>query len=152
MSQDEHGVSVELADGSQPRSRYLVGCDGGRSVVRKVLGVGFPGEPAKVETLLGEGEVTEPPAALAATVVEVRKAHRRFGVIPLGGGVYRIIVPAEGPGEVSKNSFGHLSTGRLSTGLAHSPGGARPRPFSAPLHQPTTHRGFAKRAPESLLS
>ena len=31
-----------------------VGCDGGRSVVRKLLGVGFPGEPTKVETLLGE--------------------------------------------------------------------------------------------------
>jgi len=45
LSQDEHGVTVELADGTQLRSRYLVGCDGGRSVVRELLGVGFPGEP-----------------------------------------------------------------------------------------------------------
>ncbi len=99
LSQGEHGVSVELADGSRLRARYLVGCDGGRSVVRKLLGVGFPGEPAKVETLLGEVEVTEPPAALAAKVAEVRKAHLRFGAIPLGNGVYRIIVPAEGLAE-----------------------------------------------------
>ena len=66
LSQDEHGVTAELADGTQLRSRYLVGCDGGRSTVRKLLGVGFPGEPARVETLLGEMEVTEQPATLAA--------------------------------------------------------------------------------------
>ena len=49
LSQDDHGVTVELADGTQLRSRYLVGCDGGRSTVRKLLGVGFPGEPARIE-------------------------------------------------------------------------------------------------------
>jgi 2-polyprenyl-6-methoxyphenol hydroxylase-like FAD-dependent oxidoreductase len=50
LSQDDHGVTVELADGTQLRSRYLVGCDGGRSTVRNLLGVGFPGEPARVDT------------------------------------------------------------------------------------------------------
>src|SRR6267154_420494 len=64
LSQDENGVTVELADGTQLRSRYLVGCDGGRSTARKLLGVGFPGEPAKVEWLLGEVEVAAPPEAL----------------------------------------------------------------------------------------
>src|SRR5450755_1323914 len=57
LSQNDHGVTVELADGTRLRSRYLVGCDGGRSTVRKLLGVGFPGEPTRVETLLGEMEV-----------------------------------------------------------------------------------------------
>jgi len=99
LSQDEHGVTVELADGTQLRSRYLVGCDGGRSMVRKLLGVGFPGEPARVETLLGEVEVTEQPMTLAAVTAEIRKAHGRFGAIPLGDGVYRIIVPAAGVAE-----------------------------------------------------
>src|SRR3984957_17255011 len=41
LSQDDHGVTAELADGTRLRSRYLVGCDGGRSTVRKLLGVGF---------------------------------------------------------------------------------------------------------------
>lgn len=95
LSQDEHGVTAELADGTQLRSRYLVGCDGGRSTVRKLLGVGFPGEPARVETLLGEVEVAVPPETLAAEVAEVRKTHVRFGIMPLGDGVYRLIVPAE---------------------------------------------------------
>ena len=39
-------MTAELADGTQLRARYLVGCDGGRSTVRKLLGIGFPGEPA----------------------------------------------------------------------------------------------------------
>ncbi|MET7979076.1 rifampin monooxygenase [Streptomyces mirabilis] len=98
-SESESGVTVELADGTHLRSRYLVGCDGGRSVVRKELGVAFPGEPAKVETLLGDMEMTEDQATVAAVVEEVRKTHLRFGTIPNGDGTYRVIVPAEGVSE-----------------------------------------------------
>ncbi|MFF2513369.1 rifampin monooxygenase [Streptomyces sp. NPDC058086] len=93
------GVTVELADGTHLRSRYLVGCDGGRSVVRKELGVGFPGEPAKVETLLGDMEMTEDQATVAAVVEEVRKTQLRFGTIANGDGTYRVIVPADGVAE-----------------------------------------------------
>ncbi|GGU90033.1 FAD-dependent oxidoreductase [Streptomyces albospinus] len=102
LSQDEDGVTVELADRTHLRSRYLVGCDGGRSAVRKQLGVGFPGEPATVETLLGHMEVTEDPATITAVVEEVRKTQLRFGAIPnMDGneGVYRIVVPADGVAE-----------------------------------------------------
>ncbi|MFD5793428.1 rifampin monooxygenase [Streptomyces diastatochromogenes] len=99
LSQDEDGVTVELADGTRLRSRYLVGCDGGRSLVRKQIGVGFPGEPATVETLLGEMELTEDPATIAAVVEEVRKTQLRFGASPGGDGVYRVVVPADGVAE-----------------------------------------------------
>src|ERR1700694_4494434 len=99
LSQDEHGVTVELADGTQLRSRYLVGCDGGRSTVRKRLGVGFPGEPPRGERLLGEMVVAEDPATVAAIVVKVRKTQLRFGAMSLGDGVYRVVVPAEGVAE-----------------------------------------------------
>ncbi|MGW7355106.1 rifampin monooxygenase [Streptomyces sp. NPDC054802] len=99
LSQDEDGVTVEPADGTQLRSRYLVGCDGARSVVRKQLGVGFPGEPAKVETLLGDMEMTESQEKVAAVVEEVRKTQLRFGTIPNGDGTYRVIVPADGVAE-----------------------------------------------------
>jgi 2-polyprenyl-6-methoxyphenol hydroxylase-like FAD-dependent oxidoreductase len=115
LSQDEDGVTVELASGAVPadegvvgaggtrlRSRYVVGCDGGRSLVRKLLGVGFPGEPSKVETLLGDMELTEDPATVTAVVEEVRKTQLRFGAIPnVDGkeGVYRIVVPADGVAE-----------------------------------------------------
>ncbi|MBZ3901294.1 MULTISPECIES: rifampin monooxygenase [Streptomyces] len=96
LGQDEHGVTVELADGTRLGARYLVGCDGGRSTVRKLLGVGFPGEPATVETLLGDMRATEDPATIAAAVEEVAKTQLRFGLAPLGDGHYRVIVPAEG--------------------------------------------------------
>ncbi|MGK5518107.1 rifampin monooxygenase [Micromonospora sp. URMC 107] len=99
LSQGDDGVTAELADGTRLRSRYLVGCDGGRSTVRNLLGVGFPGEPTRVETLLGEMEVTEDPETVAAVVAEVRKTQLRFGVGPLGDGVYRVVVPAEGVAE-----------------------------------------------------
>jgi rifampicin monooxygenase len=95
LSQDEDGVTAELADGTQLRSRYLVGCDGGRSTVRKLLGIGFPGEPATTEWLLGEMEVTTPPEELAAVVAEIRKTHKGFGVGPSGEGLHRVVVPAE---------------------------------------------------------
>ena len=99
LSQDEHGVTAELAGGSRLRSRYLVGCDGGRSTVRKLLGVGFPGEPTSVETLLGEMEVAVPPEEVTAVVAEVRKTQKRFGLGPVGEGRYRVLVPADGLAE-----------------------------------------------------
>ncbi|AXE79235.1 rifampin monooxygenase [Streptomyces atratus] len=93
------GVTVELADGTHLRSRYLVGCDGGRSAVRKLLGVGFPGEPATVETLLGDMEMTVDPVTVDAVVAEVRKTQLRFGTVPNRDGTYRVIVPADGVAE-----------------------------------------------------
>jgi rifampicin monooxygenase len=99
LSQDDHEVTVDLADGTQLRSRYLVGCDGGRSTVRKLLGVGFPGEPARREWLSGEVEATASPEEVAAVVTEVRKTQRGFGVGPSGDGLYRVVVPAEGVAE-----------------------------------------------------
>jgi 2-polyprenyl-6-methoxyphenol hydroxylase-like FAD-dependent oxidoreductase len=99
LCQDEDGVTGELADGTQLRSRYLVGCDGGRSTVRKLLGVGFPGESSRVETLLGEMEVAAPAETVAAVVAEVRTTQKRFGLGPVGDGVYRVLVPADGVAE-----------------------------------------------------
>ncbi|GAB2642594.1 rifampin monooxygenase [Kribbella swartbergensis] len=94
LTQDENGVTAELADGTRLQSRYLVGCDGGRSTARKLLGVGFPGEPSRNDTLLGEMKVTASPETLAAANAEVRKTQLRFGSMPLGDGEYRIGVPA----------------------------------------------------------
>ncbi|MFF1325155.1 rifampin monooxygenase [Streptomyces chartreusis] len=99
LSQDDDGVSVDLTDGTRLRSRYLAGCDGGRSVVRKLLGVGFPGEAATVETLLGEMELTEDPERIAAVVAEVRRTQLRFSAGAGEDGVYRVVVPADGVSE-----------------------------------------------------
>ena len=99
LSQDDDGVTAELADGTRLRSRYLVGCDGGRSTVRKLVGVDFPGEPSRVDTLLGEMAVDVPAETVTAVVAEVRETQKRFGLGPLGDGVYRVIVPADAVAE-----------------------------------------------------
>ncbi|WP_190131894.1 rifampin monooxygenase [Streptomyces mashuensis] len=102
IGQDGDGVTVELADGARLRARYAVGCDGGRSAVRKLLGVGFPGEPSTVDTLLGDMELAEDAETVAAVVAEVRKTQLRFGAVPDSDGqkgVFRIVVPAEGVSE-----------------------------------------------------
>lgn len=95
LSQDGQAVSAELADGTRLHARHLVGCDGGRSTVRRQLGVGFPGEPSRVDTLLGEMRMTASPETLAAVMAQVRKTQLRFGAMPLGDGLYRVVVPAE---------------------------------------------------------
>ncbi|MEW2427462.1 rifampin monooxygenase [Micromonospora sp. NPDC047644] len=96
LAQDDEGVTVELADGEQLRSRYLVGCDGGRSTVRKLLGVGFPGEPARTESLMGEMEVGVPQEEIAVRVAEIHETPQRFWLRPAGVGVYSVLVPAAG--------------------------------------------------------
>jgi 2-polyprenyl-6-methoxyphenol hydroxylase-like FAD-dependent oxidoreductase len=61
FAQDEAGVDVELADGSSLRAEYLVGCDGGRSVVRKAAGIEFPGWDPTTSALLAEVELAGEP-------------------------------------------------------------------------------------------
>ncbi|MBB5866966.1 2-polyprenyl-6-methoxyphenol hydroxylase-like FAD-dependent oxidoreductase [Allocatelliglobosispora scoriae] len=96
LEQDDDGVTVELADGHRLRTRYLVGCDGARSTVRKLLGVAFPGEPARTETLMGEMAATAPPDEIAAAVAEISRTRRPFWLRPAGTGVYSVVVPAAG--------------------------------------------------------
>ena len=99
LSQDADGVRVDLADGTRLAARYLVGCDGGRSTVRRLLGIGFPGEPSRQETLLGEVRLTASPGTIEAVVAEVRTTHKNFGAIPLGDDLYRVGAPADGVAE-----------------------------------------------------
>jgi 2-polyprenyl-6-methoxyphenol hydroxylase-like FAD-dependent oxidoreductase len=61
FTQDDTGVDVALSDGESLRAEYLVGCDGGRSVVRKAAGIEFPGWDATTSALLAEVEMTEEP-------------------------------------------------------------------------------------------
>ncbi len=57
--QDDAGVDVQLAGGEVVRAAYLVGADGGRSVVRKAAGIEFPGWEATTSAMIAEVEVTE---------------------------------------------------------------------------------------------
>jgi 3-(3-hydroxy-phenyl)propionate hydroxylase len=61
MAQDDTGVDVELSDGRSLRAEYLVGCDGGCSVVRKAAGIEFPGWDPATSNLIAEVELAEEP-------------------------------------------------------------------------------------------
>ena len=62
FTQDEQRVNVELSDGTSMHARYLVGCDGGRSVIRKAAGIEFAGWDASKSWLIAEALMTEEPA------------------------------------------------------------------------------------------
>jgi 3-(3-hydroxy-phenyl)propionate hydroxylase len=62
FSQDETGVDVEVSDGMSLRAEYLVGCDGGRSVIRKAAGIEFAGWDPTMSWLIAEVLMTEEPA------------------------------------------------------------------------------------------
>jgi 2-polyprenyl-6-methoxyphenol hydroxylase-like FAD-dependent oxidoreductase len=61
FAQDDAGVDVELSDGQPLRAQYLVGCDGGRSVIRKAAGIAFPGWDAETRLLIAEAEMDQEP-------------------------------------------------------------------------------------------
>jgi 2-polyprenyl-6-methoxyphenol hydroxylase-like FAD-dependent oxidoreductase len=61
FGQDETGVDIELSDGRSLRADYLVGCDGGRSLIRKAAGIDFPGSDPTTSNLIAEVEMTETP-------------------------------------------------------------------------------------------
>ncbi len=96
FTQDETGVTVELADGSRVRAGYLVGCDGGRSTVRGLAGIAFPGTPATMTAMLGDVELAEPPSA---DIFQERREHGRFSVLSYGPGWYRVLT----------NEFDHVA-------------------------------------------
>jgi len=61
FAQDEAGVDVGLSDGEPLWAEYLVGCDGGRSLVRKAAGIEFPGWDPTTSALIAEVEMAEEP-------------------------------------------------------------------------------------------
>jgi len=75
FAQDETGVDLRLSDGQSLRGEYLVGCDGGRSVVRKAAGIGFPGWDATTSHLIAEAQMAEePPLGMR------RSDHGAYGI------------------------------------------------------------------------
>ena len=62
VTQDENGVDIDISDDTVLRAQYLIGCDGGRSVVRKTAGIDFPGTDAGTSWIIAEVEFSEEPA------------------------------------------------------------------------------------------
>ena len=120
FAQDDGGVDVELSDGETVRAQYLVGCDGGRSVIRKQAGIEFPGLEATRTNLIAELEVTEEP--------ELGIRHDAVGVHGLGwleeGRTIRAVVTEQqlGSGEPSLRDLSDALVAVYGTDFGvHSP-------------------------------
>jgi len=61
FAQDDTGVDIEISNGSRLRARYLVGCDGGRSLIRKIAGIEFPGWDPTISSVIAEVQMREEP-------------------------------------------------------------------------------------------
>ncbi|GAA3121973.1 FAD-dependent monooxygenase [Streptosporangium carneum] len=99
VRQDDSGVEVEvLGPGGAERLRagYLVGCDGGRSAVRRLAGIDFPGTPATMTAMLGDVMLTDPPAE---RIFQERREHGSFSVLKFGEDWYRVLT----------NEFDHVA-------------------------------------------
>jgi 2-polyprenyl-6-methoxyphenol hydroxylase-like FAD-dependent oxidoreductase len=82
FAQDDTGVDVARADGQPLRAEYLVGCDGGRSLIRKAAGIEFPGWDPSTSSLIAEVEMVEAP--------ELGIHRNAFGIHAFGKAKYEI--------------------------------------------------------------
>jgi len=106
FDQDGDGVDVHLADGRTVRASYLVGCDGGRSLVRKAAGIDFPGWDPTISHLLAQVEVAEePPLGIHRDALGVHSFGRteyefRDGqVVFAGHGPVGVMITEREPGQ-----------------------------------------------------
>jgi 2-polyprenyl-6-methoxyphenol hydroxylase-like FAD-dependent oxidoreductase len=109
IAQDGGGVYVELSDGRSLRAEYLVGCDGGRSVVRKAAGIDFPGWEPTTSYLLAEVEMAFDPRQAPQWGIR----HDALGVHALSpsddGGPVRVMVTERRLGPSSEPTLSELS-------------------------------------------
>ena len=105
FAQDDTGVDVEVSGDTSLRAEYLVGCDGGRSLVRKAAGIDFPGWDPTASHLIAEVEMDEEPA------IGMRPEGGGIGPVNReeGGGPYRVVLLEEYDGHAGEPTMGDLS-------------------------------------------
>jgi 2-polyprenyl-6-methoxyphenol hydroxylase-like FAD-dependent oxidoreductase len=105
FAQNNTGVDVELSDRQSLRAQYLVGCDGGRSLIRKAAGIEFPGWDPTKSNLIAEVEVTEePPRGVRHDATGVHGLHRLED-----GRTVRVVVTEQQLGPSSEPTLRDLS-------------------------------------------
>ena len=116
FTQDDTGVDAELSGGRSLRAQYLVGCDGGRSIIRKAAGIEFPGWDPSRSNLIAEAEVTEEPElgmrrdALGVHAIGRLEYEIRDGeVVYMDGGPVRLMVTEQQVGRSGEPTLRDLS-------------------------------------------
>jgi 2-polyprenyl-6-methoxyphenol hydroxylase-like FAD-dependent oxidoreductase len=104
FAQDNTGVEVELSNGQSLRAQYLVGCDGGRSVVRKAAGIAFQGWNPTISHMIAEVELAEEP--------EWGIRHNDvglYGLSRLDDGLVRVLLTERQLGRIGEPTLSDLS-------------------------------------------
>jgi 2-polyprenyl-6-methoxyphenol hydroxylase-like FAD-dependent oxidoreductase len=121
FGQDDTGVDVELSDGNPLRAEYLVGCDGGRSLIRKAAGIEFPGWDPTTSSLIAEVEMTEEPQwGIHRTALGIHSFGRLEYEIRDGQVVYkdegpvRVLVPEQHLGAAGEPTLRDLSAALIA--------------------------------------
>jgi 2-polyprenyl-6-methoxyphenol hydroxylase-like FAD-dependent oxidoreductase len=132
FAQDDTGVDIELSAGNGLRAEYLVGCDGGRSLIRKAAGIEFPGWDPTTSSLIAAVEMVEKPElgihrtafgihAFGREEYEIRDGKLTFKDV----GPIRVMVPEQHPVPAGEPTLRDLSAALIKTcGTdygAHSP-------------------------------
>jgi 3-(3-hydroxy-phenyl)propionate hydroxylase len=105
FAQDDTGVDVELSDDRSLRAGYLVGCDGGRSVIRKAGGIEFPGWDPTRSNLIAEVETAEePPQGVRHDATGIQAVHMMEN-----GSTVRVVVTEQEIGPSSEPTLRDLS-------------------------------------------
>jgi 2-polyprenyl-6-methoxyphenol hydroxylase-like FAD-dependent oxidoreductase len=105
FAQDDAGVDVVRSGGQALRARYLIGCDGGRSLIRKAAGIEFPGWDPTRSNLIAEVETTdEPPPGIRHDATGVHGLHRMED-----GRTVRVVVTERELGPSSEPTLRDLS-------------------------------------------
>ncbi len=103
--QDDSGVDIEVSGGPALRAEYLVGCDGGRSLVRKTAGIEFPGWDATVSNLIAEVQMAgEPPLGLRRDAQGIRALTKAED-----GKTVRVMLTERSVGRTGQPSLSDLS-------------------------------------------
>jgi 2-polyprenyl-6-methoxyphenol hydroxylase-like FAD-dependent oxidoreductase len=121
FAQDETGVDVEVSGGRSLRAEYLVGCDGGRSLVRKAAGIEFPGWDPTTSSLIAEVELAEEPEwgihtddigvhSFGRLEYEIRDGE----VVYMDRGPVRVMVTEQHVGATSEPTLRDLSEGLIA--------------------------------------
>jgi 2-polyprenyl-6-methoxyphenol hydroxylase-like FAD-dependent oxidoreductase len=112
FTQEDNGVDVALSDGRSLRAQYLVGCDGGRSLVRKAAGIGFPGWEPTMSNLIAEVELAQEPPEWGLR----RDARGIHSLVKMEDGIrVRVLVTEPRVGPATDPTLSDLSEALIAT-------------------------------------
>jgi len=103
FTQDDTGVDIQVSDAESLRAGYLVGCDGGRSLIRKAAGIDFPGWDPSISFLIAEVDMSEEPES------QIRRDEKGISALGPRDGRVGVVVREEQLGQTGEPTLSDLS-------------------------------------------